>query len=445
MFCLMLLMLLICLMGEKQNVYAENVSVTIPANLDIIFHEDGSNTISEFTVENKSLLPITIHQINISEHGGWKLVPDGTTIPVNTKQLILKQNKASLVAGDNEVHILVPENSSKHLALEIERGAWTTSGVHDNVFDLEFKYTVGKKQFSLQLEGYQTLSIYNGECVSLPQPTKEGYEFAGWEDEGGNIYFDTYTMAVGNVTLKPIWKELFAYAIYSADDNSFTMVKTAETLTVGGTYHGKTITSFYSGIEDTNYVKDEDVPWYVDGVVYKVKKIIVQDKIKPKSTAKWFYLMQYCESADVRNLDLSNVTDMTQTFSYLGFFAKKFEWIGLEELDVSNVQNMTKLFALMGKDVSELKIDLSKWDVSNVTNMYQMFKGTACMATTFSLGDITVWDVSNVTNMKEMFEEVAARSSWSIDLRKWNVQKVTNHAYFNFLATDKVTPPNWVY
>ena len=38
----------------------ENVSVNIPASIDVVFNEDGTTSVSEFTVSNQTLLPFSV-------------------------------------------------------------------------------------------------------------------------------------------------------------------------------------------------------------------------------------------------------------------------------------------------------------------------------------------------------------------------------------------------
>ena len=50
------------------------------------------------------------------------------------------------------------------------------------------------------------LRVKAGEGVTLPTPTKEGYEFKGWKDEAsGEVYFDSF-VPEGGVTLKAQWE-----------------------------------------------------------------------------------------------------------------------------------------------------------------------------------------------------------------------------------------------
>lgn len=75
--------------------------------------------------------------------------------------------------------------------------------------------------------------------------------------------------------------------------------------------------------------------------------------------------------------------------------------INLNYIDVSGIKDMSGLFTEFKEECG--LVDISEWDVSNVTNMSEMFS----YASSFK-GDLSNWDVSNVTNMRFMFYKASS-------------------------------------
>ena len=112
------------------------------------------------------------------------------------------------------------------------------------------------------------------------------------------------------------------------------------------------------------------------------KKIIAKDKKHIKE-------LIFKQNILARNIDVSNVTDMSCLF-----FNKRNFNQPLDSWDVSNVTNMRAMF--FGCYI--FNRPLSSWDVSKVTSMGDMFNG--CVE--FNQ-DLSSWDVSRVTNTDFMF------------------------------------------
>jgi len=233
----------------------DNVNVTIPSSISVSFEANGENCISEFGINNQSLVPITMEKVNVTECNDWKLCESGESIALDTKQMMFAIEGQCLKAEENQLHIAVKENSNKVCEIQVDRGAWTRSDDSETALQLEFEYALGKKEFQLNFDtngSSQTIDpmrVCNGETVTLPSVERDKYEFVGWEDSEGNLYTDQFIMPIGDVTLTAKWKETVAYAIHIASDSSLRFVRSAVPITVGSTYDGKTVTGVYTGFE----------------------------------------------------------------------------------------------------------------------------------------------------------------------------------------------------
>ena len=204
---------------------------------------------------------------------------------------------------------------------------------------------------------------------------------------------------------------LKAYAIYSADDKSLTFIRTSRELKVGYKHYGKTITGLYTGFETKGYGSGQ-TPWF--SYAEEIKRVEFKNKISPLKTTWWFSGFNNCEYLDVGNLDTSNTTDISYMFYFTGRYVNNFKIVGLE-----------------------------KWDVSKVITTDNMFRQSGMRSKTWDIGNISNWNTKNVTNMRYMFFQTATGANFTLDLRNWDVSKVTNHDNFNTMIENKVLAPNF--
>lgn len=157
------------------------------------------------------------------------------------------------------------------------------------------------------------------------------------------------------------------------------------------------------------------VPW--QGQKSLVKKVIIQDEIKPKSMAYWF----------------GNCVSL-----------RKVE--GLEKIDTSEVEGMHRLFYnCLSLDVATL--DMTHWDTSNVTNMYEMFMNTGqdyptlfdetvmpYNASVISV-DLSSFDTTKVVNYDMMFYNFHCDTIYISD--KWDLYKKDVFRFYDKDTTTK--------
>ena len=73
----LLALLLVLFVGKGEDVKAaasNGVSVIVPTRMDVVFNEDGTTSVSEMYLENDSLVPVTLQNVNIKEFNNWEVV-----------------------------------------------------------------------------------------------------------------------------------------------------------------------------------------------------------------------------------------------------------------------------------------------------------------------------------------------------------------------------------
>ena len=141
---------------------------------------------------------------------------------------------------------------------------------------------------------------------------------------------------------------------------------------------------YHTNIETTPYAFNYAPPWTggIDSIfMNNLTNVNFKSIIKPISTCMWFFYASILENLNVRNLDTSNVTNMSGMFN------------GCSSLE---------------------SLDLSNFDTSNVTNMSYMFHGCNNLTTTLV--------VSNMPNgYTDMCKDAASESGQLILKYKYPV------------------------
>ena len=135
----------------------DNVSVTVPSSIPIVFNADGSNTLpTNWTIENKSAIA-GIHLSKIEMNAGtsgWKLLGSSANVKemtVNTKSIRFSlglEGDLRLVTPTNgnedatgsityeKTDMVLSSGESKNIVFNVERGAFTNSEASAKAFDM---------------------------------------------------------------------------------------------------------------------------------------------------------------------------------------------------------------------------------------------------------------------------------------------------------------------
>lgn len=185
---------------------------------------------------------------------------------------------------------------------------------------------------------------------------------------------------------------------------------------MGMIYHGKTIYYVYSGFEDKAYTSNSQVPWYPQHDDFT--HVFFDDVIKPKSCIYWFYMMRYCVSFELANLDLSIAESLAYTF----YYCSAATTISLFGKSSPLVSNMKYCFYQCAKLVS---LDVRYLDVASVTDFTECFRGCTLLA---DLKGLDTWYVSSMcTNTQHMFNGCTKLPT--LKLGTWDMSNVANASY----------------
>ena len=246
-----------------------------------------------------------------------------------------------------------------------------------------------------------------------------------WYDTDGNGYAPADIPSNKAMTYTAVAPKT-AFAVYSADDNSLNFYKRAGMPSAGEQFNGKTATAVYTGIEDTNGSKPR---WSV--YIGSIKAATVVDNgIRPKSTAYWFDGCNLMTQCDMSKLETSDLTDASHMF----YRCDSLTTIGdLSGWDVSNLTNASYMFYGCSKLTSVG--DLSGWNTSNLTNASGMFGNNSSLTT---LGDLSGWNTSNLTDASHMFSNCYKLTTLG-DLSGWDTSNITNASYMFYSCSNLTT------
>lgn len=249
-----------------------------------------------------------------------------------------------------------------------------------------------------------------------PEPTKEGFVFAGWSP--ASIPVDS----TGNITFTAQWEEKVATLLDGETVNIRMKILAGSSSTrMASDRNIKAIQR--SDEESSELVRnsahylisttDSESPiymWFDNGVIKwwsEARHVMAGSDLSYLCCG----LAKLSDISGLADIDTSNVTDMSRLFyvSYVPVTGvenpdasmPKFaldDITPLKTWDTKNVTDMSDMF-YMRNQLTNLE-PLANWDVSNIKNMRGMFLECSIINNASAIND---WDVSNVINFKNMF------------------------------------------
>ena len=200
------------------------------------------------------------------------------------------------------------------------------------------------------------------------------------------------------------------FAVYSKDDASLTFYKRRALPVEGSVFEGKTATTVYANIENTNTTP----PW--KDIACKIKRVAVVDEgIAPQTMSAWFFNCDNLLSVNLSKLNTSKTTSLWFAFSR----CKSLTELDLSALDTSSVRSFADVF----QDCSSLRrVNLVGWDTSRGKDFRQMFYQCASLKEL----DISSFKTSASTSFEQMF--YGCSSLRSLDLSHFDTGSATTFA-----------------
>ena len=321
-------------------------------------------------------------------------------------------------------------------------------------YTVKFDSNGGSKVDSIQVLKNRTIDQPNN-------PTREGYNFKGWQLNGQDYNFDT--PITNNITLKAKWESQVAYMltagttfssriktlangenkVYNATDE---VIKAISFYSNGELPEGYTLESLTS-LSSTDVSSDnkKTIMAYHDGngniYVYSEGQITSNSSSgQNSSTYLTFNNLRSLTSVNLTQFDTSNSKSMYAMFNG----CTNLTSLDLSSLRTKSVESMQSMFSgctgltslifplnFIGESVTDMSgmfmncsnltsIDLSNSNSKNVKYMQEMFYN--CVGLTSI--NLSNFDTSSVQNMQSMFYN--CKSLTELDLSDFNTSEVTN-------------------
>ena len=266
---------------SKFTMPANNVTITAKWTANrytITFDSDGGSDVAAITQDYETAVKAPAAPTKTGyTFAGWepalpaKMPLDGLTVKakwtVNQYTITFDTDGGSAVAAitqDYGTAVTAPEDPTKTGYTFAGWDKTIPATMPANDVDIKAKWKANTYKIAYELDGgtmdSQPATHTYGTATKIPDPTKVGYDFAGWQvngtNKGKNLTLGA-TDYTADITLTATWKAGTAtqYTVnhyqQNADDNGYTLAKT-ETLT--GTTGGQTAAKAktYTGFEPAN-------------------------------------------------------------------------------------------------------------------------------------------------------------------------------------------------
>ena len=270
-----------------------------------------------------------------------------------------------------------------------------------------------------------------------PEPTKEGFAFAGWSpasiptDSTGNVTF-TASWEVDNAVANLLdGQTLNTKMKMLAGDVSPTNTSVNSTITAiqqSASAPSASVMAEPDSLISTSASGKPVYAWFDNGTIKwwsGAKQVIADTSLINLCRG----LPNLTDISGLKNWNTENVTDMNSAFYGCSALTSLTD---LENWDTSNVTDIHELFS---NCTGLTSLDgLKNWDTTNVIDMRSAFFTCSSLV---NLTGLENWNTENVTNISAMFSMCRSLTSLS-PLKNWNVGNVTNMSS-TFYSCRKIT------
>ena len=383
----------------------------VPAKLPIVAYTNGSVTVPDASIENKTEWAIEVESMGVKmdDASGWSLTDGDRVFSKADKdaKLLAMGFRRTPVAADGGME-LDPANWTVGANGILPLNMWARVPAQSQTSE---PAGIGRVEFTLgwaddgatqapELDGYQMTvgscehgtptssevrTDANGIVTELPgvENCDTGYKFSRWTAviDGETVTVDIGTRLTSDTVLNAAFADGTSIDRTRMDSLLKTQARTIR-FDKGDPADGVDI----STKQDRSVLATLDTKTN-EGVIY------LNDSYLSGLLSQLFMNYTILTSADLSGLDTSAVTNMNRMF----YDCDALTTLDLSGLDTSVVTDMGNMFTGCS---SLTTLDVSGFDTSVVTDMYNMFNGCSSLTTL----DVSSFDTSAVTDMSGMFQ-----------------------------------------